>query len=572
MGKKTRKQDECTYASASSFVFELEGYAAPSTHYRVILLFVSGVFLTCELTGAQDDSSLTYRVSAQRILQDTSNYVESRSSEQKFLKKYMLSPDVTCNDGSPAGFYVRHSNYSKTWIVFLEEGWCCYDKPSCDERWSRAEYLMSSKEWPETRTGAGILSNNAAENPYWWQANHVFVPYCTSDIWTGRRAEPQHGSKFTFMGSIVIKQVIRELLTIGLANANALILSGSSAGGVGVMLNLDPIQKMLRQYSGMSVHGITDSGWFMDQQPYDIEDEGGSSASPVEAVKLGIPYWHSQIPSRCRNLYINEPSKCFIGYKIYPTLSVPLFVFQWLYDEFQLKNDVGTPVTKQQWDYIHKMGETLRKSLLNVTSVFAPSCVSHTVLTKKDWKNIKIDSVSLPTALHCWQTETRFAKMNSNGNGNNNNYNNNNNNSNKSRPGRANGNGNSNRGAGAHNKRLTKVDRHMVTDNATKRKQNKMHRNDHRSGAIVHKKRRRHHKNHGSCRHQHIQSCTWPQCNNSCPKLQNPATGEEVDFIELLQSFGVNIPNLSSELGIDMESLIHMDQEELLNLLTQQSN
>lgn len=49
-------------------------------------------------------------------------------------------------------------------------------------------------------------------------------------------------------------------------------------------------------------------------------------------------------------------------------------------------------------------------------------------------------------------------------------------------------------------------------------------------------------------------------------------TGEEIDFIELLESFGVNIPNLSSELGIDMESLVHMDQEELLNLLTQQSN
>lgn len=49
-------------------------------------------------------------------------------------------------------------------------------------------------------------------------------------------------------------------------------------------------------------------------------------------------------------------------------------------------------------------------------------------------------------------------------------------------------------------------------------------------------------------------------------------TGEEVDFIELLQSFGVNIRNLSTELGIDVESLIHMDQEELLNLLTQQAN
>lgn len=113
-------------------------------------------------------------------------------------------------------------------------------------------------------------------------------------------------------------------------------------------------------------------------------------------------------------------------------------------------------------------------------SVFAPSCVSHTVLTKKYWKNIKIDSVSLPTALHCWQIETRFAKIN--GNGNNNNNNNNNNYSNKSRPGRANGNVNRNGGAGSHNRRPTKIDRQTPADNATKRKQNKMHRNDHRSG------------------------------------------------------------------------------------------
>jgi len=106
---------------------------------------------------------------------------------------------------------------------------------------------------------------------------------------------------------------------------NLLTILFFSAGGVGVMLNLDPIQKMLRQYSGMSVHGITDSGWFVDQRPYDFEDEGSASTSPIEAVKLGIPYWHSQIPSRCRNLYINEPSKCFIGYKIYPTLSGEYF-------------------------------------------------------------------------------------------------------------------------------------------------------------------------------------------------------------------------------------------------------
>lgn len=49
-------------------------------------------------------------------------------------------------------------------------------------------------------------------------------------------------------------------------------------------------------------------------------------------------------------------------------------------------------------------------------------------------------------------------------------------------------------------------------------------------------------------------------------------TGEEVDFVELLESFGVNIPNLSSELGIDIESLTHMDRGVLLSMLTQHPN
>jgi len=46
----------------------------------------------------------------------------------------------------------------------------------------------------------------------------------------------------------------------------------------------------------------------------------------------------------------------------------PLFVFQWLFDEAQISADnVGAPTTKQQWDYIHSMGDSLRRSLENVT-------------------------------------------------------------------------------------------------------------------------------------------------------------------------------------------------------------
>lgn len=54
--------------------------------------------------------------------------------------------------------------------------------------------------------------------------------------------------------------------------------------------------------------------------------------------------------------------------EVFFVASAPLFVFQWLFDEAQISADnVGAPTTKQQWDYIHSMGDSLRRSLENVT-------------------------------------------------------------------------------------------------------------------------------------------------------------------------------------------------------------
>lgn len=74
-------------------------------------------------------------------------------------------------------------------------------------------------------------------------------------------------------------------------------------------------------------------------------------------------------------------------------------------------DNVGAPVTPQQWNYIHDMGGALRESLDNVTAVFAPSCISHSVLTKRDWLNIKIDDISLAEALRCWEKAGRYNRQ-----------------------------------------------------------------------------------------------------------------------------------------------------------------
>lgn len=83
---------------------------------------------------------------------------------------------------------------------------------------------MTSSQWPETRDGmflthmllfsivinsdvsvGGILSPLPDENPFWWNANHVFVPYCTSDSWSGTRMTRE--GMFSFMGARVVQQV-----------------------------------------------------------------------------------------------------------------------------------------------------------------------------------------------------------------------------------------------------------------------------------------------------------------------------------------------------------------------------
>jgi len=74
-----------------------------------------------------------------------------------------------------------------------------------------------------------------------------------------------------------------------------------------------------------------------------------------------------------------------------------------------------------------------------------------------------------------------------------------------------------------------------------------------------------------SCPHHLIERCSWPQCNHSCPRLTNPFTGQEMDFIELLKSFGLDMMSVANALGIDIHTLNNMDHEELLNLLTQRA-
>ncbi|KAF4521430.1 hypothetical protein B566_EDAN010587 [Ephemera danica] len=517
-------------------------------------------------------------------------------------------------------------------------GMYCYDPISCSRRWSRTRGLMSSSQWADIRHGKHYDDLvQMIDVPTLHSAD--LVPYCSSDSWSGaqgpsRRHNGEPGTpNFAFMGSYIVSQVVADLLPLGLANGSRLILAGSSAGGTGVLLNLDRVAEALRRSAPrLEVRGLADSGWFLDRAPYPGHVGGASSPGCREA---GL-YWGGRVPEQCAKRFPGEEWKCFFGQFVYPSMHTPLFVFQWLFDEAQMAADnVGAPVSKQQWDYIHSMGDSLRRSLENVTSVFVPSCISHTVLTSRDWRHVRVSHVSLPQALRCWESQPLniVAPLQ---------YQNR-----------------------AHNSRLphhptrhrhgplanatwplhmladapqVKSARQLIRSGAVdatgsptqtesevpavaspgqrggKRRRRKKQRKQqqqlleqqeqkqHQHGERGERGQRKEGRNRGrnredeehrpkrnrkgrrggrrersvqrgvQCQFRMVEKCSWPQCNHSCPKLHNPFTGEELDFIELLKSFGLDMGSVAAALGIDLHTLHNMEHEELLNLLTQQAN
>uniref|UniRef100_A0A3B3ZWK4 Notum, palmitoleoyl-protein carboxylesterase n=1 Tax=Periophthalmus magnuspinnatus TaxID=409849 RepID=A0A3B3ZWK4_9GOBI len=403
---------------------------------------------------------------------------------------FLKNTHVTCNDGT-AAFYLREFRGSRRWLLFLE-GWCCYSKETCDFRYQNIPRLMSSSAWPQTKT-SGILSFQAVENPHWHNANIRFIPYCSSDVWSGTGPAPNPlprprgrekekdqnaNTEYTFMGSLIIREVIKDLIPKGIKQAKVVMLTGT-AGGTGVLLNIDRVAAQLEQLGAEAqVRGLVDSGWFLEsKQERSPNCPETVSCSPEDAIKMGL-LWNGVVPNRCRQLYKKgEEWQCFFGHKLYSTMT-PLFVVQWLFDEEQLRVEniyLGSQrMTQEQWQYIQNLGRELKTSLSDV-AVFAPSCLSHTMITK-NWMTFQVKGTSLPRALQCWDKNLEAARNNRT-------------------PARG-------------------------------------------------------------CPFNLVDTCQWPQCNPTCPALVDQTTQQELTLLQMLVALGLDLQTLGVDQQEDGESLV----------------
>ena len=114
----------------------------------------------------------------------------------------------------------------------------------------------------------------------------------------------------------MLEQAIKDLLPLGLESASEVLLTGSSAGGIGVLLNLDHVKNIINVeygYKKILVRGVCDSGWFLDREPYNVK-----GAVSVDTLKTGMAQWKGIVPDDCDKRYGNDKWMCYLGYRIYP--------------------------------------------------------------------------------------------------------------------------------------------------------------------------------------------------------------------------------------------------------------
>ena len=95
-----------------------------------------------------------------------------------------------------------------------------------------------------------------------------------------------------------------------------------SAGGTGVMLNIDRVAENLRA-KGADIHvkGIVDSGWFLDNESIKSRNCGlpHGRCTPSDVIKTAMHYWHADLPIDCiRNKTPDKQHLCFFGDELYP--------------------------------------------------------------------------------------------------------------------------------------------------------------------------------------------------------------------------------------------------------------
>lgn len=325
-----------------------------------------------------------------------------------------MSRKAVCNDGSPSGYYFAPGSGvgATAWVIHLQGGGFCFDFDSCQRREQRPtqETAMSSNDWPPETTGSGngLMSADPSENPDFYQANRVYIRYCSSDLFSGA-TDPYAGNPWYFRGRTILRAVLEDLsdpaLTPApnLSAATEVVFSGGSAGGIAIFPNLDWLANYVSMTLGPAeVYGLSDAGWLVDIPPFNPDQ-----LSFAEQLQPAYNFWlaANNIDDGCAAANAGQEWRCYIGQYAYPFITTPLAVYNSQYDaDGLIKLGLTYPYDSAEMAYRQVYQAALVASFQQnaITPVFSPISEEHAIAVHPPFTGLAVVGRTLKSVLGDW--------------------------------------------------------------------------------------------------------------------------------------------------------------------------
>jgi hypothetical protein len=329
----------------------------------------------------------------------------------------LSDPAAKCMDGTQAGYYYEPSKggdfAQKGWVIHLQGGGECTDEASCTDQLGTAR-ASSDYFDPYLWDLTFLASNNQQKNPDMFQWNHVFVPYCSQDLYSGQVTTPSEETfGFYFSGHFIISAIVQKmqnssLVGGGLGGATTVVLSGDSAGGIGTWINMDWLQSQIPQ---ANVVGAPIAGYYFFSFPYTGpgHTEGLLSDMSAGAWAANVATWDSFLPLVCAEALGQDAPYCMLSNYSAPYTAAPMFVIEAQTDCVQLvyhdsvpsdaRADTDEDLRAYMVAFQTNQTQGLYANLKPGDGWFNPACFIHTEFT---YTNPTIGGASFVDAFDDW--------------------------------------------------------------------------------------------------------------------------------------------------------------------------
>lgn len=157
-----------------------------------------------------------------------------------------------CIDGSPTGIGVNLGT-SGDLVIYMEGGGACFNSSTCGSIAHASGWGPSNYATEIALYNVGLFDRIDDKNPL-RDATFVFIPYCTGDVHAGSKPDGMGGRQFVGYGNV---GRALDLIVPQAKDVSRVILTGSSAGGFGALMNYDRTQAA---FGDTPVHLLDDSG------------------------------------------------------------------------------------------------------------------------------------------------------------------------------------------------------------------------------------------------------------------------------------------------------------------------